>query len=288
MSVVLNIGIVLSFFLAILLFTKKGKVLTDLILAYWLVAIGIHLTGYFIYYKGYWEIYPHLIGITAPFPFFYGPFLYLYLTYSIKNDKGLNWKDFLHFTPVLFTYLYMLPFYFLYSVEEKVQVDKGQVDDYGVFSAILLLGFIVSGLTYSIVSYRKLLRRQQLVKDNFSFDNQISLDWLRYAILGIGFVFFIAALVIIIREVAGIQFPFNADILFYSIIVGFVVYVGYSGIRQQDLFSNTVLNEDGLVNRESAYKKSGLKSETASIKHEELLKLMNDEKPYLNPGGKFL
>ena len=81
MSVVLNIGIVLSFFLAILLFSKKDKTLTDNILSFWLVTIGIHLTGYFLYYNGYWELYPHLIGITAPFPLFYGPFLYLYLIY---------------------------------------------------------------------------------------------------------------------------------------------------------------------------------------------------------------
>ena len=49
MAFVLNIGIVLSFFLGILLFSKKDKVLTDNILSIWLIAIGIHLTGYFLY-----------------------------------------------------------------------------------------------------------------------------------------------------------------------------------------------------------------------------------------------
>jgi len=60
----LNIGIVLAFFLGTLLFSKKDKALTDNILSIWLIAIWIHLTGYFLNYKGYWDIYPHLIGVT--------------------------------------------------------------------------------------------------------------------------------------------------------------------------------------------------------------------------------
>ena len=71
--------------------------------------------------------------------------------------------------------------------------------------------------------------------------------------------------------------------MFYIIIVGFVVFVGYSGIRQQDLFSNTIKNELELVDTKSEQKKLGLQPETAILKHKELLKLMENEKPYLNP-----
>ena len=284
MTFVLNIGIVLSFFLGILLFSKKDKALTDNILSIWLVAIGIHLTGYFLNYKGYWDIYPHLIGTTVPFPLLYGPFLYLYVSYSIKSSNHLQKRDYLHFAPALISYLCMIPFYFFYSAEEKTQVDKGLIDDYNsVFPIILLFGFILSGISYSVLSYRKLVQRNKVVAENFSDSNHIEMNWLRYAILGIASVFITAALVIVFREVLGFQFPFNADILFYSLIVGFVVYVGYSGIRQQDLFSNTAINDEELVITESEYKKSGLKSDIATEKHDELLELMNNEKPYLNP-----
>ena len=283
MAFVLNIGIVLSFFLGILLFLKKDKVLTDNILSIWLIVIGIHLTGYFLYHKGYWEVYPHLIGITAPFPFLYGPFLYLYVLYSIRKKNHLQKTDYLHFAPALISYLYMIPFYFFYSTEEKVQVDKGLINDYSVFSNIMLIGFIVSGIGYSVLSYQKLAQRQKVVEENFSNNNRINLNWLRYAILGIGSGFIIAAVVSVFREVLGFQFPFNADILFYSIIVSFVVYVGYSGIRQQDLFSSTPINEEELVKTESEYKKSSLKMDVAIKKHHELLELMNNENPYLNP-----
>jgi hypothetical protein len=203
MAIVLNIGIVLSFFLGILLFSKKDKVLTDNILSIWLVVIGIHLTGYFLNYKGYWEIYPHLIGITAPLPFLYGPFLYLYVLYSIKSKNHLQKIDYLHFVPALISYLYMIPFYFFYSVEEKVLVDKGLVDDFSVFSIIMLIGFIFSGISYPVLSYRKLVQREKVIEENFSNSNRINLNWLRHAILGIASVFITAAVVLVFREVLG-------------------------------------------------------------------------------------
>ncbi len=283
MIFVLNIGIVLSFFLGILLFSKKDKVLTDNILSVWLVTIGIHLTGYFLNYKGYWEIYPHLIGITAPIPFLYGPFLYLYVLYSIKNKTHLLKTDYLHFAPALISYLYMIPFYFFYSADEKVQVDKGLSNDYSVFSVIMLIGFMLSGISYSVLAYRKLVLREKVVEENFSNSNRINMRWLRYAILGIASVFITAAVVTVLREVLDFQFPFNADILFYSLIVSFVVYVGYSGIRQQDLFSNADISDEELVKTESEYKKSSLKLDRATKKHNELVALMEKEKPYLNP-----
>jgi AraC-like DNA-binding protein len=283
MLIVLNIGIVLSFFLSILLFSKKDKVLTDNILSLWLLVIGVHLVGYYLYHKGYWEIYPHLIGVTAPLPLLYGPLLYLYVSHSIKNKDTLHRKEYLHFVPALITYLYSVPFYFFYTTEEKIQVYKGVLDDYDLFFSLMLIGFVVSGIGYSVLSYRKLVHRGKVVEANFSNSSRISLNWLRHTILGVASVFVVVALVSIVREVLGFQFPFNADILFYSIIVLIVVYVGYSGIHQQDLFSNTITNEEELVKTESEYKKSSLKSDVAQQKHTELLELMTAEKPFLNP-----
>ncbi len=283
MTIVLNIGIILSFFLALLLYSKNNKSLTDTILALWLVVIGIHLASYFLKYKGYWELQPHLVGVTVPFPLMHGPFLYLYVKYSFKSDKKLNRSDYLHFAPALITYIYLIPFYFFYSVEDKIKVDSGEINDYSVFSSILLIGFIASGLSYTVLSYRKLLQRKKLLDTNFSFDARINLNWLRYAILIIGGVFLVVALLSVFRELLNFQFPFNADILFYSIIVGFVVYVGYSGIRQQNLFSNTSIDEGKLAKSDVEYKKSGLKPQIAKEKHGELLSLMEKEKPYLNP-----
>ena len=284
METILNVGIILSFFLGILLFTKKHKMLSDKILAFWLIVIGIHLLGYSIYYQGYWEQYPHLIGITIPFPFFYGPLLYLYVLYSLKTQKQLAKIDYLHFAPILLSYLFLIPFYF-YSAEQKTKVVEGLVDDYDLFSKLLLVGFILSGFSYVFLAYRKLLQRKKIIDANFSNHENINLNWLRYAILSIGSVVLVLAILTILREVLEIQFSFNPDLIFYSIIVGYVVYVGFSGIKQQGVFSDNIKNEKELVpiKEENKYKKSGLKADLAKAKHNELLAIMTSEKPFLNP-----
>lgn len=280
---IFNTGIVLSFFLGTVLFTKKNKVLSDKILAFWLFIIGFHLLNYSIYTLGYWEKYPHLIGITVPLPFLHGPLLFLYVCYSLKNEKHLEFRDYLHFVPSLLTYIYMLPFYFGYSAEEKMKVDKGLVDDYEIFSLILVVGFIISGLTYVTLTLKKLIHHKKYINDNFSSHENIKLNWLKFSIFCVLGLFLTAAVVTILRDALNYQFTFDADLLFYSFIVLFVVYVGYSGIRQQNLFADNVIeNKEPNKKLGSEYKKSGLKPETAEIKHKELLKIMADKKPYLN------
>ena len=98
-----------------------------------------------------------------------------------------------------------------------------------------------------------------------------------------GSFFVVATIVSILREIVGFQFPFNADILFYSIIVAFVVYIGYSGIKQKGLFANQTIQEEELVKTESEYKNSSLKDDDATKIHSELFDLMKEDKPYLNP-----
>lgn len=286
MNVIFNIGIFLSLFLFILLITKRYISLPDKLLAVWMCIIGIHLLSYYLYYLNFWDKWPHLIGVTVPFPLLHGPMLYLYTLYSLRGETQIRKKDWLHFAPALLSYMYMARFFFFYSAEEKMMVDNGQLDDYGLFSSILMVAFLISGLAYTILSYKILTRYKRLIKTNFSFEERINLDWLKYSIWGIGCIFFTAAVIVLLREGMGVEFSFNADLIFYSMIVVFVFCIGFYGIRRQDIFSNNMISDNKQLVRdkpESEYKKSGLKTEMANTSHQELLKIMGDEKPFLNP-----
>ncbi len=283
MDMILTIGIFTSLFFFVLLLNKKRKSLPDNILALWMLVIGIHLTNYYIYSNGYWEIYPHLIGITAPFPFFYGPLLYLYVACSLRDDRRLRPPDYLHFLPIAVCYLYMFRFYFFYTPEQKRMVDQGLVDDFGTFANIMVVGFIVSAITYAIISYRLLNRHERLLENNFSNTDRLNLNWLKGFIWGVVLLFVTVMVVLISRDAMGFPYPFNPDYLFYSIIVVGILCLGYFGIRHQNIFTdNVVLEEDGGPSRKS-YKKSTLKDELAADKHQALTKLMEEQKPYLEP-----
>ena len=300
-------GIFMSFFIAFLLLTKRRKALSDRLLALWVAVIGIHLLSYYLYSLGYWDRYPHMTGVTAPFPLLHGPMLYLYTLSSLRSESKLHKTDYLHFAPALLAYLYMFPFFFFYPAEKKALVDAGEIPDFAVFSSVLLVAFIISGLSYAILSYRLTLQHKRKIDDHFSYEEGITLNWLRHCILGIGVFFLSATIIVVLRELMGVSFSFNADYIFYTVIIVFIFYLGYFGIRHQDMFTHNPeteknsfakgarekkygANESEVKNiepeeqaKEQKYKRSGLKPDLLTEMHEKLIRYMEQERPFLDP-----
>ena len=284
MSTVFTIGIFLCFFLQFLLLSKPGKSKADNILAVWMFIFGIHLFSYFIHSMGYWETFPGLSGLHHPLPLLHGPMLYLYTRFSLRSDQRFTWENFLHFVPALGFYFYLIPFFFVYTTERKLMINKGLVDDYTTFIAFSLVAFLVSGIGYAIASYQLLNQHQDLTKHNFAYRKSIDLNWLKHFIWGIGSIFTIAIALAVLQEWMKINFGFNTDIIFYSLIILFIFYLGYSGIIHQGIFSANT-NIDLLVEPKTTgeYKHSGLKEEEALDYHKRLTAIMESQKPYLEP-----
>ncbi len=285
MEVIFISGIFLSFFIVFLLLTKKQKALSDKILSVWLTVIGIHLLGYYYYQIGYWEIYPHLIGTTVPFPLLHGPMLFLYTLYSLRNDRKIRKIDYLHFAPAVAAYLYMFNFFFFYTAEEKRMIDRGEIQDYSVFALVLLIAILVSGISYSVLAYRLTIKHQRKIDNFFSYSEGINIRWLRNCILSIGLVFLSATIIYILRDAFGVRFTFNADYIIYLIIIGFVFYIGYFGIKQENIFTNNPVSEIADTEKPEPiekYKKSGIGKHVAAELYQKLIETMAEEKPYLD------
>jgi AraC-like DNA-binding protein len=176
----------------------------------------------------------------------------------------------------------MLRFYFFYSADEKRQVDKGVIDDFGTFSNILVVAIVVSAMTYALLSYLLLNRHKKLIGDNFSNTENINLNWLKGFIYGVIVIFITVIIVLVTRDIMGILYPFNPELIFYSMIVFAVLGLGYFGIRHENIFTDNVVIE---LDRGSKgnYKSSSLKENMATDKHKALKKLMVEQKPYLEP-----
>ncbi|MEX0928275.1 MAG: helix-turn-helix domain-containing protein [Balneolales bacterium] len=246
---------------------------------------GIHLFSYYLYALGYWDRYPHMVGVTHPFPLLHGPMLYLYIVFSLKPDQRFSWRIILHFAPVLLSYLYMIRFFFFYSAEEKVMVDNAEVNDFMIFMGFSLVAFIISGIAYPIFSYRLLGRYRRLIKENFAFEESINLNWLQYCIWSIAIIYLVVAVISLLREALGITFWFNADLIIYSSIILFVFFLGYFGIRHQGIFADELLADEHIAEPKTGgeYKRSGLKGDEAGQYHRKLVDLMTIKKPFLEP-----
>jgi hypothetical protein len=110
-------GIIITFFLAIILLTKKGKSAADLVLACWLSIIGIHLFLFYLHITGELFNHPYLLGIQIPMPLLQGPLLYIYVL-SVTRSKVFSKAHLLHFIPFIIAHAFLLKFYLLTDAEK--------------------------------------------------------------------------------------------------------------------------------------------------------------------------
>lgn len=157
MTAIFSIGTFFTFFMGILLFTKKGNNLPDKILGIWMFIIGFHLLAYHLHYLGYWIEYPHLFGTTALFPLLHAPMLFLYTAYSLNGKTKFCISDILHFSPALLSYIYLFRIFFFYSAKEKILLDSGAIED-AWFETTVLTVLVISVITYTLLSLYLLKR----------------------------------------------------------------------------------------------------------------------------------
>lgn len=272
-------GIIITFYLVIILISKKKKSEADKILAIWLFLTGFHLILFYLHFNNEYLKFPYLLGFEIPMPLVQGPFLYLY-TSALTNQNRDKKYYLAHFIPFIITMLLLIPFFGL-PFDEKSQVYKNEGKGYEVLLSAIYITIIISGIGYALFSLRKLSRHRKNIAKQFSFTEKINLRWLSYLILG--------------SAVIWIVVIFYNDQYIFSAVVLYLFFIGYFGIKQVGIFTNKPIFENeqtdvlALQNivaenqtEKIKYEKSGLsKAELHSI-HKRLTALMGDEKLYKN------
>ena len=222
-------GIIITFFLSVLLAGKKGKSEADKILTAWLIIIGFHLTMFYLYLSGTYLKFPWLLGLHLPLPLVHGPFLFLYTT-ALTQVRRIKAVGLLHFAPVLITYGLMFQFFQL-PADQKVWVYQHGGSGYKWLTDLVFIGIIASGVIYVILSFLKLRQHKVNIESRFSNTARINLNWLWYLIYGTSAIWIVILL--------GLK-----DTYIFGTVVLYVFFIGYFGIRQVGIFSNKpLLNE---------------------------------------------
>jgi AraC-like DNA-binding protein len=215
-------GIAITFFLLLLLLGKKGKTAADIILAGWLVLIGVHLLFFYLFITGKIYSYPWMLGLHFPFPLMHGPFLYLYASALTGNLNLTNKKYLLHFLPALLCYGYLMSF-FLLPAEEKIRVFQNKGAGYEPFIMVNTAAIIISGIAYCMLTLLLHRQHRKNILNQFSYTEKINLDWIQYLMSGIAVIW-----VFVI---------FGNDDYVFGAAVFFVLFMGYFGIRQVGIFT---------------------------------------------------
>ncbi len=283
-------GIGITVFMVFLLLSKKEKSTPDKVLTLWLATISAHLFLFYLHYSEKIFQYPNLIGIAIPLPLLHGVFLYLYVAAMTNQLPQKKWTAFLHFTPTVLAFLYLVPF-FLKTDTYKIEVFRNNGAGYELFSLIMLMAVSVSGVIYVVWCSFLLKKHRHNIEDQFSDIEKINLQWLQFMTIGM---LVIWMLVIFIE---GGVFTFCG-------VVIYVFLMGYFGVRQVGVFtdnrtlstveiesrenmSEEISQEKNFIEEKKArelpkekYSKSGLTEEKAEELFHKLSLLMKEQEVY--------
>lgn len=283
MNLLFLTGIILSAFLTILLFLKRGKTQGDLILTVWMAVMTIHQVLSFVHQQGLSDRYPHLLALAFPWPVLHGAFLFVYVR-AMTREKPLRWNQVLpHFMPFVLLIILAMPFYLL-SAEEKREVFRNEGAGFEWFDTIRHTLYIVLGFGYSIWSLILIQNHHRKISQWFSNTDKITLRWLAFLSIGLSVIWMLVL--------------FYDDHVIFSAVTILVIFIGIFGINQLPLFFSHHTSRDQIREGEhsdfdeyidpkelseestSRYAKSGLKENEAADLHQQLTKLMEDHEPF--------
>lgn len=292
-------GITITFFLAIILLSKKGKSPADHVLVIWLGVIGFHLLLYYGHITGKIYEYPFLLGVQIPMPLLQGPLLYIYTRAATGRPLSFQ-KSLIHFAAPAVAYGLLAKYFMLPSID-RIQVYKNDGAGYQTEMQIILWSAIVSGFLYVVLSLLELTRYRKRINEEYSNTERINMNWLTYLIGGILGIWII------------ILFGGNDPLIFGTVVL-FVIVLGYFGVKHVGIFSHrqvlikevmmpntTAVNktvdrapitepdiEQTVIRRSEApviklkYEKSALQKDVADRIYKELVDLMKNEKIFKN------
>lgn len=275
-----TIGIFVAFFLALLILTKKGRNLADIILGIWMIVIGLHLFGYYSFISGIIFKYPDLMWLNLPYAFVHGPMLYLYTEALTKPEQFKTKRWLIHFIlPVLI--LFFDIYFMLLPENERILIYKHGGESDSIMTIIRAILLSISGIIYIVITNILLYKHRKSILNQFSNQEKINLNWLRFLFYGMGVIW-----VIIIFG--------GSDEWIFSMATVFLVFIGYFGIKQVGVFTNQNINAEPAVEvvektandlsvEKKKYAKSGLNEDTAKDLHLRLKQLMSIEKLFVEP-----
>jgi AraC-like DNA-binding protein len=278
-----------SFLLSLLIFQKHRNIFANNFLAALMLCYAVILVHLLLQDSGTYRIIP-LAFLFVGTPLAAMPMHFLYTKYLLKRYTGVLKNDWYHFLPFGIFELFALssilagkPFFFSAMTARPSETSF-------VFEAFNFF-LIAQGATYMIISYRMIQQYTVHIKDISSSVEYVQMNWLRnITIAGL------VALFLFLTEDLLMLLGVNLS-NFILASVSFAVYVygmGYVGLSKSEILGSpeiektmydisTVVSEEGSLTHISRYEKSGLDDETVRLYDEELLRLMEEKKPFLNP-----
>ncbi|MGI9545456.1 MAG: helix-turn-helix domain-containing protein [Cyclobacteriaceae bacterium] len=235
------------FFISFFLITnKKGRRLSNYLLAFFFIALGAGLLDYILLVSGIYQGESQYAFILNGLVLFHPPLLLLYTQSLTSRNFKLKWVHLLHGTFYLISMVLLVFFYYNKppQIQEFVlkEVEKG--------ADISMIAISVIGLVYELGYLTAIKRRirsyRQQIKEQFSNLDKINLDWLNFFV-NIFILSFLASVVAnVVRHSQLLRWKEAAMIVGLIGLFIFITSVLLKGLHHNDIFlgGDSKLNND--------------------------------------------
>ena len=241
MNIVFIIGIIESLFFLIVLLSKKKKSSTDKILSAWLLVISINFLIPIFIYTDYLK-YIYLNGIDYGLLVLHPIFLFVYTNLLLAGKNKIKTNYVLHAAIFTINCLLVLPYIFM-DKETKISF----LND-SEFPIIVWIGTIWVNIIFIAYLYRTnrlIIRHQAHLKNQYSFTENVNLNWLKYLTIGLTIVYLLGSFIGAILCCIGIPLYYINHFV-YSALVLFMFGIGFFGIKQKNVFTDHRIEEKDL------------------------------------------
>lgn len=269
-------AIIHGFWLAILLLLGNKRSGAKLFLSIALLCLSLHLVSYLLFLTGMIRLTPHFFGIPYPFLYLIGPAFYFFHQYALSPGFQLRHLHGWHLLPFAVILLGEISF-FGRSAEEKLElIDKiiGHENTYTWEGLILSNGVFFFTMVYVAASYLQARQVEQEQQDTLNRSNARWLKNFSLAFLfllavdtGVKFSFFALSM-----NAVNMEFLLTALFAFALHVLGFYVQSG----------SLEIPSVSGVRVR-GKYKHSPLGTEQLAAYEQLLVKIMEEERIFLDP-----
>ena len=292
MNTILFIGIFQALFLFLLVINKKRKSQSDWILLFMLIYMALNQAFFLANFNEEVKIPLPLMILGGGFPLLYGPILYWYVL-SLIREKPVQARTFVIHSIIYLLFVVLFSIYHYLIEGYEVSVYDGYLHIHGNYPLLIRLYsvyFAISGGVYPLICLILLQLHKQKIHRQFSYEEEINLDWLKLLIVGT-FASFLAGFFTILFIVDW-QWNENPRYAFYIISIintVFIFFMGYFDLKQTTIFDASevrtrILDTRSKVNEEieSRYSKSGLDTDKSKELFEKLNNAMKQDKFYLD------
>ncbi|WP_184177199.1 helix-turn-helix domain-containing protein [Rhabdobacter roseus] len=238
------------------------------ILGIWLLCSAYYNWGIFLWAEHLENHYPSIIVSGFSVPLLFGPFLFWYVKFQ-TSDTRFTKDELWHLVPYILISLSYVS-YFFKPFEQRVNSLLASNEGFLFRNLVRTTYIYISIPLYFGWCALKIFRFQRSLKDNFSNSDKIHFNWMLFLMAGI---LVIWSVVIITK---------NEELITKAIAI-FLILLGYFGITQVDVFSKRTPQSALVEEVKPKYVNSGLDNLEIDRLHQALIRLLQTEKPYLNP-----